>query len=316
MTKPQSIVVTGAAGFIGSHTSEVLIRDFGCDVTGIDCFTPYYDRSVKEQNLNWLKEQSAFRLVERDLSEDSFVDLFTGADAVVHLAAQPGVRDSWDEFDTYVKHNITATKRVLDTAIEAGVPRVVYASSSSVYGDSPVAPTPEASPLDPRSPYGVTKLTGERLCTAYSYERGLPTISLRYFTVYGPRQRPDMAAQRLIKAGLNGDSFTMFGDGLQVRDFTYVGDVARANALAATVGNFTPGEILNVCGGAPVTLADLVQTVEDTVAKPLNIVRQGVSVGDVRETRGDGSRANEVLGWKPEVSLSDGVKYQVANLTG
>ncbi len=315
MTKPTSIVVTGAAGFIGSHTCEVLIRDFGCDVTGIDCFTPYYDRFIKEQNLNWLKDQSAFHLVQRNLAEESYVDLFTGVDAVVHLAAQPGVRDSWDEFDTYVKHNITGTKRVLDTALEAQVPRVVYASSSSVYGDSPLAPTPETAPLDPRSPYGVTKLTGERLCTAYSYERGLPTISLRYFTVYGPRQRPDMAAQRLIKAGLGGDSFTMFGDGQQVRDFTFVGDVARANALAATVPEFEAGEILNVCGGAPVTLSDLVQTVEDAVGKPLNITREGVSVGDVRETRGDGSRANEVLGWKPETNLADGIKYQVANLT-
>ncbi len=315
MTKPASIVVTGAAGFIGSHTCEVLIKDFGCDVTGIDCFTSYYDRSIKEENLNWLKGQSMFRLVERNLADESYVDLFTDVDAVVHLAAQPGVRDSWDEFDTYVKHNITGTKRVLDTAIEAGVPRVVYASSSSVYGDSPLAPTPESAPLDPRSPYGVTKLTGERLCTAYSYERGLPTVSLRYFTVYGPRQRPDMAAQRLIKAGISGDSFTMFGDGLQVRDFTFVGDVARANALAATVPDVKPGEILNVCGGAPVTLSDLVQTVEDAVGKPLNIIRQGASVGDVRETRGDGSRANKVLGWKPEVNLTDGVKAQVANLT-
>jgi len=310
-----NIVVTGAAGFIGSHTSERLIQEHGYNVIGIDSFTPYYDDYSKRLNLEWLLSSPHFELVDEPIGFDVCRSVFDSADAVLHLAAQPGVRDSWDEFETYVHHNITATKALLDAAVACGVERVVYASSSSVYGDTPVYPTPENVVLSPRSPYGVTKLTGERLCVAYSHEQGLPTACLRYFTVYGPRQRPDMAIHRLIEAGLDGTAFPMFGDGTRVRDFTYVGDVVDANVLAATAADLPQYLTANICGGSPVDLNGLVAMVEEVIDRPIDISHRPVSVGDVKQTGGASARAREHLGWEPSTSLQKGIRLQADEIS-
>jgi UDP-glucuronate 4-epimerase len=302
------IVVTGAAGFIGHHTASLLL-DWGFPVIGIDSFTPYYDRDIKEANLATLTGRTGFSFLEEAISTGLCAETFTGVRAVIHLAAQPGVRDSWDDFDNYVDLNIRATKIVLDAAIDADVPRLVCASSSSVYGDAPQYPTHETDQLVPRSPYGITKLAAERLAVTYGLARDLSTVSMRYFTVYGPRQRPDMAIQRLITAAYTGASFPLFGDGRQIRDFTFVGDIARANALAALV-DLVPGEVLNVCSEAPTTLADVITAVEQVTGRELRLDRFEVALGDVHRTGGSADRIREVLGWEPTTSLSDGIAAQ------
>lgn len=302
------IVVTGVAGFIGHHTASLLL-DWGFQVLGIDSFTPYYDRDLKAANLATLTGRPGFAFRDEAISTEACARAFSDARAVIHLAAQPGVRDSWDDFDNYVDLNIRATKIVLDAAIDADVPRLVCASSSSVYGDAPVYPTRELDQLVPRSPYGITKLAAERLAVTYGLARGLSTVSMRYFTVYGPRQRPDMAIQRLILAAHTGVSFPLFGDGRQIRDFTYVGDVARANALAA-LADIVPGEVLNVCSEAPTTLADVIAAVEQTTGHELRLERLDVALGDVKRTGGSADRIREVLGWESITSLSDGIAAQ------
>ena len=303
------IVVTGVAGFIGHHTATHLL-DLGWDVIGIDSFTPYYDRSIKERNLRLVEGRSGFSLRAEALTPELCSEVFDGARAVVHLAAQPGVRDSWHDFDTYLDLNVRATKVVLDAAAEAAVGRVVCASSSSVYGEAVQYPTRESAPTTPRSPYGITKLAAERLAVAYGLERGVPTVSLRYFTVYGPGQRPDMAIQRLITAARTASSFPLLGDGRQIRDFTYVADVARANALAALRPDIEAGEVLNVCGGSPVSLVDVFREVEHVTGCTLNFDRHAAALGDVQRTGGSSERVREVLAWSPEVSLADGIRFQ------
>lgn len=306
----RTVVVTGAAGFIGHHTAALLL-EWGCTVIGLDSFTDYYGRRLKERNLEPLLHHPRFSFVEASISPEA-CEIFSGADAVVHLAAQPGVRDSWADFETYVEHNVLATKVVLDAALDHDVGRVVYASSSSVYGEAPSYPTHERSPTEPRSPYGITKLAGERLAVAYAYERGLSTVSLRYFTVFGPRQRPDMAIQRLIESALESRVFTMFGDGSQIRDFTFVEDVARANALAALRPQVAAGSVFNVCAEQPVALEEVIDAVAGATGCQVRIEQAEVSVGDVARTGGAADAIRDALGWYAQVPVLEGIGRQVA----
>jgi UDP-glucuronate 4-epimerase len=301
-------VITGVAGFIGSHTASLLL-DLGATVVGIDSFTPYYDRDIKVRNLDPLCERPGFTFVEADVRSTTLDRALDGARGVLHLAAQPGVRDSWSDFDNYVDLNVRATKYLLDRALDNGTERVVVASSSSVYGAAPAYPTAESDPTEPRSPYGITKLAAERLSVAYARELGLPTISLRYFTVYGPHQRPDMAIERLIRAAHRGEAFPLYGDGHQIRDFTYVGDVARANCLALLTES-EPGTVLNVCSEAPHSLAEVIETVESVSGCRVTLDRRDVAVGDVPRTGGSAERIREVLEWEPLVTLDEGIGKQ------
>jgi len=303
------VVITGVAGFIGSTTAELLLRA-GHQVEGVDAFTPYYDKVLKQRNLDSIARHEDFRFHQIDIAQDLLDPIFAGADAVLHLAGQPGVRRSWSEFDTYVHANVEGTKAVLDAAVRHRVDRVVYASSSSVYGNALMYPTSEDHPTAPQSPYAVTKLAGEQLCTLYASERKLDTVSLRYFTVYGPRQRPDMLTQRLVQAAHDGSTVTIFGDGQQVRDFTFVEDIARAN-LAAATADVAPGSVFNVSGGSSVSVLDMIAGVERAAGKRISLVHQGEASGDVRQTGGDCRRARTELDWVPSVSLDEGLTRHV-----
>ena len=236
-------LVTGVAGFIGSNLADLLLAD-GHEVVGIDCFTDYYDIAIKRSNIAQAQVHKNFRLVEEDLLDCDLRALLDGIDAVFHQAGQPGVRLSWaDGFETYTRLNVLATQRLLEAAKDSSIDRLVYASSSSLYGAAEHYPTSEVDLPAPMSPYGVTKLAAEHLCSLYHRNYGVPTVSLRYFTVFGPRQRPDMAMHRLIDSAINGSEFTMFGDGSQIRDFTYVGDIVKANIAAATASASVGGSV-------------------------------------------------------------------------
>lgn len=308
---PMRALVTGAAGFIGSTLCDRLLAD-GWRVRGVDAFTGYYDVAQKRANVASAVSDPAFELVEADLRSADLAGLAGDAEVVFHLAAQPGVRGSWaDGFGEYDDQNIRVTQRLLEAARGLDVSRVVFASSSSVYGNPPMVPTPEDAPTRPFSPYGVTKLAGEHLCRAYLDNFGVPVTMLRFFTVYGPRQRPDMATHRLVRAALDGTPFRIFGDGSQVRDFTYVDDVVAACIAAAT----TPGgvgETVNVAGGSSVTLSDLIEMVGDAVGAPVPVRWDPAQAGDVSRTGGSVVHARSVLGWAPQVTLEDGVVRQVA----
>jgi UDP-glucuronate 4-epimerase len=300
-------LVTGCAGFIGSHLIEELLAA-GHEVVGIDAFTDYYDRSVKEWNVANAREHSRFRLIETDLSEAALDPLLAGVDGIFHLAAQPGVRGSWgSSFATYVRDNIIATQRLFEASAEAGL-RVVFASSSSVYGEAEEYPTGEDAPRRPISPYGVTKLSCEDLHAAYWRIRGLEAVTLRYFTVYGPRQRPDMALARLVNALFEGRAFRVFGTGEQSRDFTYVGDAVAATVLAMETA--PAGAVYNVSGGAEATLADVISTLERTSGRSLDLVYDAAAPGDVLRTAADTSHIRAELGWTPVVPLTDGLRAQ------
>ncbi len=304
-------LVTGAAGFIGSTLSERLVAD-GWSVTGIDCFTDYYEESTKRSNLDTLSRAPGFELVEADLRTTDLDALLAPVDVVFHLAGQPGVRLSWAQgFPTYVEMNVNATQRLLEAARATELHRFVYASSSSVYGNARLVPTPETEPTRPHSPYGVTKLAGELLCSAYAANYGLHAVSLRYFTVYGPRQRPDMAIHRLVEAALDGRSFPLYGDGSQIRDFTYVDDIVNATVMAAT-SDAPPATVVNAAGGGSVPLSQLIDLVGEVVGQPVQLDRQSDQPGDVRATGGDIEHAHEVLGWSPLVKLAEGVARQAA----
>jgi nucleoside-diphosphate-sugar epimerase len=303
-------VVTGAAGFIGSHLVERLVSD-GHPVRAIDCLTPYYDVRRKRENLDAIDVLPGCTVLEADLRTCDLSELLEGVDAVFHQAGQPGVRASWDHFGSYVEHNVIATQRLLEAVRGSGVRRFVFASSSSVYGDAPTYPTSEDDPPAPVSPYGVTKLAAEHLCGVYARNWGVPTVSLRYFTVFGPRQRPDMAMHRLIEAALSEQPFPMFGDGTQVRDFTFVGDVVEANVLAGSSA-VPPGTVLNVAGGTASTLLEVLRIVEELTGHAVTLDRRPMERGDVRRTGGSIERTNALLGWRPTVSLREGLARQVA----
>ncbi|MDQ4038805.1 MAG: GDP-mannose 4,6-dehydratase [Actinomycetota bacterium] len=302
-------VITGSAGFIGSHLAERLVAE-GWQVTGIDAFTSYYDPADKEANLSAVRNDPRFELLRHDLVTAALAPLLADRPVVIHLAAQPGVRGSFgDGFGTYVHDNILATQRVFDAALEAGCPRVVYASSSSVYGDAAKYPCREdTTPTVPRSPYGVTKRTCEKLAEVYR-ELGLESVGLRFFTVYGPRQRPDMAIRRLCETAVGGKPFRRNGDGSQIRDFTYVDDAVDAIVRCLTADR--PGNELNVGGGQEASLSEVIGMLESLAGRRIAIESAPVQLGDVRRTGGDTGRARQRLGWVPRTHLVDGLRAEL-----
>ena len=307
--EPRRALVTGCAGFIGSHLSERLLAD-GWEVVGVDCFTDYYDRGLKDANLAGAAAHERFTLVEDDLLALPLQDLLPAGVVVYHLAAQAGVRASWGEsFAVYTENNIRATQLLLEAARGRDVARFVYASSSSVYGDTPALPMREDAECRPVSPYGVTKLAAEHLCGLYHRSFGVPAVSLRFFTVYGPRQRPDMAFNRFIRALLAGEPLGMYGEGGQTRDFTYVDDIVEALVCA---GSAEPGAVVNVGGGARVTLREAIGILGELAGREPLIDVEGEQPGDVRHTWADLSRARELLGYAPRVSLREGLAAQYA----
>jgi UDP-glucuronate 4-epimerase len=291
-------IVTGAAGFIGSHLAEALTAR-GHEVLGVDSFTDYYDVALKEENAAGL-DVARVDLAEEDLELD-------GVDGIFHLAGQPGVRSFGDVFGDYVSRNLLATRRVFERAAAAGV-RVVFASSSSVYGDAERYPTSEDTEPRPISPYGITKLGCEHLAHAYAKEFGLDAVVLRYFTFYGPRQRPDMALARVVDALARGGTFELYGDGFQSRSFTYVADGVEATIRA--MGDASAGALYNVGGGAESTMRDAIATLERVSGRTLDVVEQPAAAGDVRRTSADTSRIESELGWHATTSLEDGLSAQ------
>jgi len=305
-------LVTGAAGFVGSHTSEALLR-LGHDVRGVDALTDYYDPDLKKANVRLLQDSAAFEFRQADLLDADLAGLLDGIDVVFHLAAQPGVRSSWQNgFGVYADANVLATQRLLEATRNAAVRRFVYASSSSVYGRAASYPTSEETPTRPFSPYGVTKLAAEHLCSLYADNWGLPTVSLRYFTVYGPRQRPDMAMNRFISAALEDRAIPVYGDGEQVRDFTFVSDVVAANLAAGLTPDVPPGTVLNVAGGGSITVNGLVELLGSIVGRPVRTEEQPRQPGDVQQTGGTIELAGQLLGWRPQVTVPEGLAAQVA----
>lgn len=302
-------LVTGAAGFIGSHLVERLATA-SWDVVAVDCMTPYYDVAQKEDNLAAARRSPTVEFHDDDLRTADLEVLLESVDVVFHQAGQPGVRASWEAFDSYVEHNMLATHRLLEAARSSTVSRVVFASSSSIYGSIGSYPTREDALPRPHSPYGVTKLAAEHLCGVYARNWGVPTVALRYFTVFGPRQRPDMAMHRVIEAAFGGHSFPIFGTGAQIRDFTYVDDVVDANIAAATA-DVVPGTAINIAGGGSTSLADVIKTVERLTGRTVALDRRPVQPGDVDRTGGGIDKAKALLGWSPRVPVDEGLERQV-----
>ena len=303
-------LVTGAAGFVGSRLSETLL-EAGHDVVGVDCFLDYYARDIKERNLDAARASKRYRFVEASLVDADLRSLLDGVDTVFHQAAQAGVRASWGEdFRIYSDNNVYATQRLLEACRERPLVKFVYASSSSVYGDTEDLPMRETSPTRPVSPYGVTKLAAEHLVWLYWKNYGIPTVSLRYFTVYGPRQRPDMAFHRFIRAVLEDREIRLFGDGTQSRDFTFVDDIVAANVVAAE--SDASGRVYNIGGGSRRTVNDVIATIGELVGRAPRVDRQEVQKGDVRHTAADTSAARADLGYAPGVDLREGIGREVA----
>jgi UDP-glucose 4-epimerase len=304
-------LVTGAAGFIGSHIAERLVAD-GCEVIGIDSFTDYYDPKLKELNVAALSAGGRFRLIRADLAEADLGPLVESVDYIFHQAGQPGVRRSWGKgFEPYVRLNVIATQRLLDAARSAGaLRRFVNASSSSVYGNATELPVTERALPRPVSPYGVTKLAAEHLATLYA-ELGVPTVSLRYFTVYGPRQRPDMAFNIFLGALLQGQELSVNGDGSQTRDFTFVADAVDANLAAASAPAETVvGRSYNVGGGSRISINDAIRLLEEVTGKEARVRYGSAQPGDARDTAADTSAARADIGFVPKSTLRDGLRAQ------
>ena len=299
-------LVTGGAGFIGSHLSERLLAQ-GAEVVALDCFTDYYPREIKERNLSSLKAHERYRFIEAAIASCDLSRLLPGVTHVFHLAAQAGVRKSWGrDFRVYTQLNVDATQILLEACVGLPIERFVYASSSSVYGDDVRLPMREDALPRPVSPYGVTKLAAEHLCQLYYANHRVPTVSLRYFTVYGPRQRPDMGFNRFFSAVLDGRPVTQYGDGQQTRDFTFVADVVTATAAAAVQG--TPGGVYNIGGGSRVSLSEVFDMIGRVSRRPVIIDRQPAQKGDMRDTYADTSRARDDLGFVPSVTLEEGLR--------
>ena len=302
-------LVTGCAGFIGSTLTDALLAD-GSDVLGVDAFTDYYRRQAKEAALREARAHPSFALIEHDLASDPLPEAaLEGIDGVFHLAARPGVRASWGAgFEAYVRDNILATHAVADAVGPRGL-RLVFASSSSIYGDALAYPTAEDTRPSPISPYGVTKLACEHLLGAHARDAGLECVMLRYFTVYGPRQRPDMAFTRLISTLVSGGAFEIYGDGSQSRDFTFVDDAVAATIAA--MGDAPAGATYNVGGGSEATLREVVALVEELAGRPLDVRYADRAPGDVKRTLADTSRIRSELGWEPKTDLRAGLAAQL-----
>jgi UDP-glucose 4-epimerase len=301
-------LVTGAAGFIGSHLTAGLL-DRGLRVVGIDCFTDYYPRSFKESNLAVNAGKPGFEFVESTIAAADLPALLDDVAQVFHLAAQAGVRKSWGrDFQTYTENNVDASQQLLEACVGRPIEKFVYASSSSLYGDAERIPVAEDALPRPMSPYGVTKLAAEHLCHLYWANHRVPTTSVRYFTVYGPRQRPDMAFHRFIRAALTHQPITLYGDGEQTRDFTFVSDAVAATMAAGDRG--VPGRAYNIGGGSRVSINHVLEIIERLVGHPLNVAREGTQKGDVRDTYADTSLARADLGFSPQVSLEQGLEAE------
>lgn len=303
-------IVTGAAGFIGSHLSETLLSQ-GKNVIGIDELNDYYNPALKRKNLERLTQYPQFRFVEGNILALDWRSLLAEAEVVYHQAAQAGVRASWgDGFQAYTERNINATQVMLEAAKDAPIlQRFVFASSSSVYGDAETLPTHELICPQPVSPYGITKLAGERLCLLYYKNFGVPVSVLRYFTVYGPRQRPDMAFHKFFKSILKNEAISIYGDGQQTRDFTFIQDCIAANLAAAEVPAAT-GEIFNVGGGSRVVLKEVIETMGKISDRPVQVNFVEAGVGDARHTSADVTKAQQILGYQPQVSLGEGLTQE------
>lgn len=310
-------LVTGAAGFIGSTLADALTRR-GDSVIGVDCFTDYYGRDIKERNLAPLRARDSFQFVEARLQDVDLPKMLDGVTHIFHLAAQAGVRKSWgSDFLTYTTHNVDATQRLLEAVKDRPLTRFVYASSSSVYGDHVAIPFREDAMVQPLSPYGVTKLAAEHLCLLYTANYGVPTVSLRFFTVYGPKQRPDMGFHRFMTAALTGRPITLYGDGEQTRDFTFVDDIVAALMAAGDRG--PAGGVYNIGGGSRVSINQVLAEIERLAGAPLDIRREAAQKGDMRDTFADTSRAQRDLGFSPSVTLADGLRAEfewLKSLTG
>jgi nucleoside-diphosphate-sugar epimerase len=309
MSESTRALVTGAAGFIGSNLTERLL-DQGVSVIGVDRLSDYYDPAIKSENVARFADHPGFTFVEADLAEVATPALLDGVGYVYHLAGQPGVRPSWGRtFEIYANDNVMATQALLEAAKEVSLERFVYASSSSIYGNAERFPTTERDKPQPLSPYGVTKLAAEHLCHLYAKSYGVPACSLRYFSVYGPRQRPDMAFHRFIRSATSGEPLRIFGDGRQTRDFTYVGDIVAATLAAGQHG--TPGEVYNVAGGSRVTVLDVLGMLERILDMPIDVQHEEAARGDARDTSGDTTKAARELGYSACVSLEEGLTAQV-----
>lgn len=305
---PKKVLVTGCAGFIGSHLCEALL-DRGDDVVGVDCFTDYYPRARKEANLAAFRERPGFRFVETDLAEADLAALFADRTVIFHLAAQAGVRASWgSEFETYVRNNVRAVQKILEAMKKRSDQKLVFASSSSVYGKTRTLPTPEDVILAPNSPYGATKVTGEHLCALYRENWGLDYVALRYFTVYGPRQRPDMAFHKFARAILEDRPLDVYGDGRQSRDCTYVGDVVQGTIQAGDTG--TVNQVFNLGGGSRRPLSDALELMQEILGKRARINYAAVERGDVPDTHAEISRSREEFGYNPRTSVEEGLRQE------
>jgi nucleoside-diphosphate-sugar epimerase len=302
-------LVTGCAGFIGSQLTESLLAD-GHEVVGVDGLIDTYAAEVKLDNLKRAREFDAFSFLEVDLTEADLGPLVEGCDTIFHLAAEPGVRTSWGErFESYTKNNVLATQRLLEAVKQWPNKRVVFASSSSVYGDAEVLPTPENVPPRPFSPYGVTKLAAEHLCSLYQGNYGVDTVALRYFSAYGPRQRPDMAFHRFCRAAVHGEPLTIFGNGEQTRDFTFVADIVAATRAAA-VSPVASGQVYNVGGGSRVSVNEAIDLITFFAGRRLEVSYVDPEKGDVRNTGADTSRARRELGFNPTTSVKAGLQAE------
>lgn len=312
------VVVTGCAGFIGSTLTETLL-EMGCCVTGVDCLTDYYDPDLKRENMAGFAGHENFVFRCEDLQEMDPVALLAGQTVCFHLAAQAGVRASWGEyFNEYLGRNVMATQRLLEACrrpeVKDSLVRLVYSSSSSVYGDQETLPVTEQALPQPRSPYGVTKMAAEHLCVLYSMNFGVPTSSLRYFTVFGPRQRPDMAFRKFIEAALDGEPFSVYGDGSQTRDFTYVLDAVRSNLLAVSCEK--PWEVFNTGGGARVVFSETLSLLSDLLKERVpglepEVHYQETALGDVRDTFADRTHVEKTIGYRPSITFAEGLAREV-----
>lgn len=305
-----NILVTGSCGFIGSNLCQSLLEE-GHTVTGIDAFTGNYSEKIKRSNQEKLMDFTSYKHLEVDVLNTQLVPILMEKDIVFHLAGEPSVHNSWGgDFQTYANRNIVLTQKILRAAVEVQTPKFVNSSSSSIYGRILKSPTLEEDNKSPISPYGVTKLAAENLVTLFGSEFGLNTVSLRYFTVYGPRQRPDMAFNKLISAGLTGNSFPLHGDGTQTRDFTFVSDVVEANKLAA-FSNVSPGSVFNIGGGSPVSMKKVIEMLEEIMDIKIDIESTPLGLGNPMVTMSDCSAAEGVFGWRAKVDIYNGLIQQV-----